>query len=1066
MKRLTIFGLVIVLVFAGLVFGDQLIANPPIGKTVKDPVFSQWVGTPDLDTDLAKMPATGWQEFLHPMPWVRPSKFHSAYYKGAFDWDGKGVIKIRLGAVNHKAKLWVNGKLAGTHMGGYLPFTFDLTALAKQGKNDVVLGATDYSACFKPGTYSDKLSKEDYPKNSLIYPIGSTVAVCGLILPASIVRLPDAFIDNVWIKTSVTNKKIAVRVDLLAPHIERQNGCNVTSWIESLDGLPAQNIGETVVDISRDGAKAEFDVDWVNPKLWSPENPNLYRCIIVLSKDGKDIHRTEKTFGFREFESRMGDFYLNGNRIILRGTSKHYGNEPKQPLPADYAKTVISQAKAMNSNCLRLHANPYPEEFLDEADRQGLLIVDESAAWCMGLPYDNESDVFWNNLKRMWNEHILRDYNHPSWVIASIENELLLTGGSTKSNFKDKIAAMAKYVKEMSGRLVECEGDDDPNSSTDIANLHYPYEPTAHVTYPEDAYFLSETFMTDMYPSTNYKWNRGKPLYMGEVLWLPDSTHTPTVTEGDIAYEDIPAYRYRQKERLFSMYVQAFREQGVDGFCPWNPLEDWKPLVPEQIVPLAVKDVFTPMRFFVRERDCDFYSGTDVSRTVTVQNFSEVARNLTLTSSFEGRNEKWTLPYKVTESGARTITLSMPKVTTKKNVAWKLALYDGDKETYSQTITFTVYPKQWSIPKFTLYANQSTFDSFKTAGINCTLATKAADIKTNPVVIAPNTFKAGEYDALIKKGIKPVVLFPQKEGVMPSFGYKTSFSFRKNSSTDLNFTTITWTRKTKNYPADKVLRYFAGDNIISMGCFEWSTGLVTIPIAEVGTSKGSFATAFELAGKGVVSSIVVAQKIASEPRCAEVLSELLSVAQTARGGKSVYTFSTSAAAFVKNLGFATGKTMGINYIAGKDASSVNVANLKKSFATKGSFTIVDRLSDTKKLNEILKGFDSTISISIGNSKADKGLKLDRPDCLNGLSRGDVIRATSFQYNWKEGVTVPFSTKEVTVTKANSFKYLANKNMVLFVNKSGASLLLNLVEWDKKQCIPLVVLFANLGVSLK
>ncbi|NTU61798.1 MAG: hypothetical protein HGA95_05710, partial [Caldiserica bacterium] len=505
----------------------------------------------------------------------------------------------------------------------------------------------------------------------------------------------------------------------------------------------------------------------------------------------------------------------------------------------------------------------------------GILIVNESAAWCMGQPYDIESEIFWNNLKRMWNDHILRDYNHPSWVIASIENELLLTGGSTKKNVKEKIAAMSKYVKEMSGRLVECEGDDDPNGSADIANLHYPYEPTAHVTYPEDAYFLSEEFITDMYPSTSYKWNRGKPLYMGEVLWLPDSTHVSTVTEGDIAYQDIPAYRYRQKERLFSMYVQAFREQGVDGFCPWNPLEDWKPIVPEQIVPLAVRDVYTPMRFFVRERDCDFYEGAEVQRTVTVQNFSENARNLTLTSSFDGRNEKWTLPYKPTESGARTITLSMPKLTAKKNVSWKLVLLDGDKETYSQTITFTVYPKKWSIPKFTLYANQSTAESFKSAGIDCTLATKASDInKSNLVVIAPNTLKAGEYDALISKGIKPVVLFPQKEGVMPSFGYKTSISFRADRKTDLNFTTITWTRKTRNFETDKILRYFAGDNIVSIGCFDWPSGLAVVPIAEAGTSKGSFATAFELSGKAVITSIVVAQKIASEPRCAQVLGEL------------------------------------------------------------------------------------------------------------------------------------------------------------------------------------------------
>lgn len=1064
MKRLTLACMIIVLIFSGLVFGDQIITNPPTGKSEKDPVFEEWVGVPDFDTDLSKMPSSGWQAFVHPIPWVRHSKFHSAYYKGSFDWDGKGVIKIRLGAVNHKAKVWINGKLAGTHFGGYLPFSFDLTALAKTGKNDVVLGATDFSACFKPGVYSDKLSKDDYPKNSLIYPIGSTVAVCGLILPASIIRLPDSFIDNVWIKTSVANKKIALRADLLAPHTERQNGCKVSAWVEYLDGMPAQNIGETVLDITKDGGKAEFEADWANPKLWSPDNPNLYRCVVVLSKNGKDIHRVEKVFGFREFESRMGDFFLNGNKIILRATSKHYGNEPKQPLPADYAKLVISQAKALNSNCLRLHANPYPEEFLDEADRQGILIVNESAAWCFGQPYDIESDIFWNNLKRMWNEHIMRDYNHPSWVIASVENELLLTGGANKKNVKGKFVQMGKYVREMSGRPIMFEGDDDPEGSADIPNLHYPWEPTAHITYPQDAYFLSEPFETDIYPFTKYRWNRGKPLYMGEFLWIPDTTNTASVTEGDIAYQDIPAYRYRQKERLFSQYVQAFREQGVDAFCPWNPLEDWKPIVPDQIVPMAVRDVYTPMRFFVREKDDHFYGGTDIQRTVTVQNFSESARNLTLTSSFEGRNEKWTLPYKPSESGARTITLSLPKVSSKKTVSWKLALLDGDKETYSQTIVFSVYPKKWSVPKFTLYGSQNVFDSFKTAGLDCVLATKASDLKTNPVVIAPDALKAGEFDLLVSKGIKPVVLFPQKAGVMPSLGYKTRISYRSDKILELDFTTITWTRKTKSYQPDNVLRYFTGDNIISVGGFEMKPGLAAVPIAQAGTSKGPLVTAFEYMGKAVLTSIVVSEKILSEPRCAEILGELVDATQTPRGGKTVLTHSEDSRTFVENLGFATGKTPGISYLANKDAQLANMADLKKSFATKGSFTILDRISDTKKLHEILTGFDPTIVLGLGNARVEKGLILDRPDFFNGLSRGDIVMSTSYQYSWREGVTTPFTIKEAIVTKANSFKYIANKSMVLFTNKAGASLLLNLIEWDRKTCIPLMVLFANLGVS--
>jgi hypothetical protein len=512
------------------------------------------------------------------------------------------------------------------------------------------------------------------------------------------------------------------------------------------------------------------------------------------------------------------------------------------------------------------------------------------------------------------------------------------------------------------------------------------------------------------------------------------------------------------------MYVQAFREQDVDAFCPWNPLEDWKPIVPDQIVPMAVRDVYTPMRFFVRDKDAYFYGGSDIQRTVTVQNYSESTRNLTLTSSFEGRNEKWTLPYKPSESGQRTITLSLPKVNAKTNISWKLALLDGDKETYSQTIVFTVYPKKWTVPKFTLYSNQSTYDSFKSVGLDCTLVTKVSDIKTNPVVIAPNTLKTGEYDAILSKGIKPVVLFPQKEGVMPSYGYRTKISHRADKTMELDFTTITWTRKTKNYQSDNVLRYFTGDNIISIGGFEMKSSLANVPIAEGGTTNGTYVTAFEHLGKGIITSIVISQKILSEPRCAEILGELIDTSQTPRGGKTVYTVTDDSKSFIAGLGYLTGKTPNIIYLTTKDAQSVNMTDLKKGFSTKGSFTVLDRITDTKKLHELLTGFDPTINLSLGNARIEKGLKLDRSEYFNGLSRGDIVRSTSYQYTWREGVTTPFTIKEIIITKANSFKYIANKSMALFTNKSGANLLLNCIEWDRRICVPLVVLFANLGVT--
>lgn len=1063
MNRSFLIALAAVVTFSGFAWLDQPVKDPPLGKTEKDPVFTQWVKVPDTDTDLSKMPASGWTDFSHPGAWISNAKTRSAYYRGSFDWDGKGVVKIRLGAVNFKARLWVNGKSAGTHMGGYLPFEFDLSGLAKSGKNEVVLGATDLSAAFKPGAYTEFNGRDQYKENSILYPIGSTGQLSGLILPAEIIKLPDSFIDRMWTKTSVEAKKMALRVDLLAPHTERQNGCEVNAWVEELDGTAVQAFPSVTTDITKDGGKAEFEISWQTPKLWSPENPNLYRCVATLSKNGKEIHRKSVVFGFREFVTQMGHLYLNGKKIVLRSVSKHYQAQARQPLPADYARSVVENAKALNANCLRLHANPYPEIFLEEADRRGLLIVNESAAWTFGSIYDLESSQFWNNLRRSWDEHILRDYNHPCWVVASVENELLLTGGSRRKGVKEELAKLGKYVREMSGRLIMFEGDDDPNGAADIVNLHYPYEPYDHFTYPQDAYFLSDKFTAGSYPGTkDYSWNHTKPLSIGEFLWLPENIHTPAVTEGDVGYEDITVGRYRQKERLFQMYIQAFREQGVDVFNPWNPLEDYKPIVPEQIVPIAVRNAFEPVRCFVREWDTNFFEGTTVQRTITTQNYSETARNLTVSSTFNGKELKWTLPYQPCDSLRKTLELVMPEVASANKFPWTLKTLDGEKVLFSQTMILTVQPKVFTGKKFTLYGNQFASDSFKSAGMDFTLATKIEDVKANPVVVAPDTLKAGEFEKLVSKGIRPVVLYPQKN--MPEVGYISDYTGKNGTRQALDFTSLTWSRNVGGYEKSTVERYFAGDNLVALGGFRFLPSLPVLPIAQSGTGHGPVTVALELPGKAVLTTIPILQKITSEPRCRQILDALLSIQLSAQS-RQVFTVSDASREFIGTAGFETGKTAGLNYVSGRDVLKADMASIKKTFTDPKSLTIVDRPAKAdSKLADLLKAFDSTMVLSLPNAKIAQGLTLANLPEINGVSRGDIAVATAFLYDWRKGVVVPLALLDAQVTKAYSYKYLANKGMVLFKNQKGARLMLNLIEWDRGIPSPLEAILINAGAK--
>ncbi|HPL88804.1 MAG TPA: hypothetical protein PLX04_00880, partial [Caldisericia bacterium] len=104
----------------------------------KDPIFYEWAASTQKELSLKNVPKTGFKPFFFPHT---TNTAIASYYRGKFDWDGTGTIRIKFGAVNFFCKLWVNSKEAGSHLGGYLPFEFDITGLLKKGKNELVLGA-------------------------------------------------------------------------------------------------------------------------------------------------------------------------------------------------------------------------------------------------------------------------------------------------------------------------------------------------------------------------------------------------------------------------------------------------------------------------------------------------------------------------------------------------------------------------------------------------------------------------------------------------------------------------------------------------------------------------------------------------------------------------------------------------------------------------------------------------------------------------------------------------------------------------------------------------------------
>jgi beta-galactosidase len=151
-----------------------------------------------------------------------------------------------------------------------------------------------------------------------------------------------------------------------------------------------------------------------NPKLWSPETPNMYKLVTTLEAQGAEVDRYETPFGIRtvRFDPDKG-FFLNGQRVELKGTCNHQDHAGVGvAVPDELNRWRVAQLKKMGSNAIRTSHNPPTPELLDACDRLGMMVMDENRAY--GINPEQLGQL--ESLMR-------RDRNHPCVVIWSLGNE-------------------------------------------------------------------------------------------------------------------------------------------------------------------------------------------------------------------------------------------------------------------------------------------------------------------------------------------------------------------------------------------------------------------------------------------------------------------------------------------------------------------------------------------------------------------------------------------------------------------------------------------------------------------
>ena len=327
---------------------------------------------------------------------------------------------LRFWAVSYIAEVWVNGKRVGDHEGGESPFTLDVTDAVKPGRNTLavrVLNPTNEPI--------DGITLKQTPHRNKVMPSspGSDFNHGGIFLPVELVLAPAARIHDVFARPDWKTGTIRVQVTVRNTAPGKRKG-TVEVRIAPAAG------GETLVrkaaaaDVSAGDTVLKMTVRVPGHRLWSLEDPFLYRLSVTLRVDGEPTaDESSLRTGFRDFRVEKGFFRLNGRRIILKST--HTGNcspggqvVPPEGMP-DILRRDLLYAKSSGYNAVRfisMVAHPWE---LDMCDELGLLVYEESyAGWLL-----EDSPDMKRRFDFSTRDMVRRDRNHPSLVIYGLLNE-------------------------------------------------------------------------------------------------------------------------------------------------------------------------------------------------------------------------------------------------------------------------------------------------------------------------------------------------------------------------------------------------------------------------------------------------------------------------------------------------------------------------------------------------------------------------------------------------------------------------------------------------------------------
>ncbi|HWC80860.1 MAG TPA: glycoside hydrolase family 2 TIM barrel-domain containing protein [Pseudonocardiaceae bacterium] len=420
----------------------------------------------------------------------------------------------------------INGHALPQHLGGYLPFDYELTPYLHAGTNQLDI-ALDGGFGFdvppdRPGQAS---SSVDYWQPA------------GLYREVSLDAVPTTFLADVFGKPVDVLDSGARRLDVQATVDSAIVAGPITVDFTLWQGN--QRIGSTSVaaNIGATGAgTVSGSIGGLGRiSLWELDSPTLYQLVATLRVGGVPVHDHQVRIGFRQAEFTDGGFFLNGNRVQLFGLNRHQffpflgGAAPARVQRRDV--TILREV--LRCNMVRLSHYPQHEAFLDACDELGLLVWEEAPGW------GYLGDAAWlDNSARDVGDMIIRDRNHPSIVTWGVR----LNETPDDTAFYTRTQAIARSLD-----------DSRPTTGGMVGGLH------------DDTDFQQDVFGYNDYSASSAPDGTTQPEL------LPPRTDRPYLVSETIGTLSGPAKYYRRTDSVAVQQGQALAHARVHSLGGADP---------------------------------------------------------------------------------------------------------------------------------------------------------------------------------------------------------------------------------------------------------------------------------------------------------------------------------------------------------------------------------------------------------------------------------------------------------------------------------------------------------------